>query len=207
MEHVRSTSPGRSSTAVISREEGLHILSVAENLTECTLSLLDLPDQSQLSDLETVWHLRLRSFTLHSCGSWHDYPEILALLTFPALRKLQLRGIQQADARQLTPFLSRHSALLQTFSLGPSACVTTAISVDSLRHMPHLTDLELSGAEMSLICDIFSELEDPRKRFLPHIKNISFLRRPSTLDSADMVMLACGLSLRSSSQRRRCRGG
>ncbi|KAJ7709571.1 hypothetical protein B0H17DRAFT_229648 [Mycena rosella] len=180
----------------ISTTEAWHILSAAENLTECILSLWPSP----IDDLNALCHSHLQSLTLR--GSYdlpRGYPpDILSLLTLPALRVLELGRIEDAaNIEQLTPFLSRHSPQLRKFSFGPYSCTMKALSLECLRLMSQLTCLELSDVEMPLIRAIFRELENPGTPFLPHIQNLSFLRCASALDSADMAMLARVLPTRS----------
>ncbi|KAJ7869619.1 hypothetical protein B0H13DRAFT_2062829 [Mycena leptocephala] len=156
-----------------------HIMGRAENLIECTLSLID--DRTPLQDLDPLYHLHLQSLTLRG------------------LRSPNAEGYPSSflpDVDHILSFLSRHSGQLRMFSF--SRCTVNVITVDCLRRMPRLTDLklELWGGHMSYIHDFFRELEDPDNKFLPQLQHISFLYCDFMLDPTDVEMLARGLSSR-----------
>ncbi|KAJ7167751.1 hypothetical protein C8R46DRAFT_1270068 [Mycena filopes] len=127
----------------VSPEECCYILEEAQNLVEATFRL----DTHTLppGDLEDpVRHSHLQTFTL--AGASSDRPrgyttDLLSLLTFPALRSLQLLDATEGDIEQIRSFVTRHAAQLRTFSF--SGWTTRAITINVVRPMLNLTDLTL----------------------------------------------------------------
>ncbi|KAJ6536731.1 hypothetical protein DFH09DRAFT_92964 [Mycena vulgaris] len=180
-------------------DEAWRILASATGLVECALSLFGNVDRS-LHDLGlgSLCLLHLQSLDLpggHMRPTEQDLT-LISLLTLPALRNLTVAEIQENHAAHFITFLSRHSAQLRTLSFCDSPCTTTLVSIESLRSMRELTDLVLSDLDLPFIYDFFREIEDPQKQFLPRIQRISFVRSRVSIPSADMEIIARGLSSR-----------
>ncbi|KAF7352297.1 F-box domain-containing protein [Mycena venus] len=176
----------------VSTEDAWYILQSGENLVECALTLVEDETQSSLHS-DPCSHPHLQSLTLRRDFNSYskEYLPFIEFLALPAMRSLHLCMMEKYDLEQISTFLSRHSSQLHTLS---SFCGTT--SIESLRGMAHLTNLEFWDGKISYIHEFFRELEDLKQRFLPQIQHISFKSCQFILDSADVEMFARGLTSR-----------
>ncbi|KAJ7625077.1 hypothetical protein DFH06DRAFT_747212 [Mycena polygramma] len=180
-------------------KDAWQLLQSGENLVECSLSFFDNGKQPSVNDLDPCFHPHLQTLTLRDFESYsyppRAYPSFLHLLTLPALRNLYLSRISRINVEQVSTFLLRHSAQLRTLSSMHGDMEFA--SIESLRCMPHLRDLELEfwDGKNTYVHDFFRELEDS-KPFLPQIQRISFKTCKFILDPLDVEMVTRGLTSR-----------
>ncbi|KAJ7130977.1 hypothetical protein C8R46DRAFT_1235974 [Mycena filopes] len=179
----------------VSVEECCYILEEAENLLEAKFRLDKYTASSD--GRRPVRHSHLQTLIVRSAFRSTQKTSLLSLLTFPALRSLHLLDTPDGDVEQIRSFLTRHAAQLRTFSF--SGCTTRAITIDAVRPMLDLTNLRLDiwTGPVSYVNDLIRELGNSEHAlFLPQLRSISLLRCFFPLESADVGMVARGLSSR-----------
>ncbi|WP_296266272.1 dermonecrotic toxin domain-containing protein [Pseudomonas sp. UBA6562] len=121
-----------------------------------SIDLADFPLHLPSAYTSTVRHLELVDSRPATFAGWHQHEQQLAHLVrqFPALRVLDIRRTPSVDAGPSAfllslPLIAANLPELEVLSLTHQSISLSSSDIDSLRQLPHLRRLNLSGNRLS----------------------------------------------------------